>query len=232
MARAASDLYEPESAWYLLRIDLFGAYGADAFTRVQGVRHFDLPRRGDVLGLEGDPGEVAYVVKSGRVNLSRLVEADRRTQLAVLSAGGPFGEAGLPGKSAPREHVVEALEPAGVLVVPAQAFRDLIASRPDVALTITPKKGGPVSRPVETLVFKDVRTRVLEALADLRESRGPAAGAEDVDIGFGPPELADLIGAGRQIVNTLVNELKHEGLLSLAGGVIRVGDPEKLRLLI
>lgn len=232
MARAASDLYETESAWYLLRVDLIATFGAEMVFRAPGVRQFELARRGDLLGLEGDPGEMAYVVKSGRVSLCRLTEDDRRTALAVLPAGGSFGEAGLSGKSAPREHVVEALEPSVVLTMPADSLRAILATRPDFALTVTPKKGPALSRPVAQLVFKDVRTRLLEALADLGEEKGAAAGGEDVDLGLGAPELADLIGAGRQVVNTLVNELKHEGHVSLVGGSIKVGDPEKLRLLI
>ncbi len=232
MARLASDLYEPESAWYLLRVNLFAAFGPDAFAGAPGLRQIELDRRGDLLGLEGDPGELAYVVRSGRVSLGRLTEDHRRTALAVLTTGGPFGEAGLPGKSAPREHAIEALEPASVLVMPAETLRTLVARRPDYCLSITPKRGGTLSRPVASLLFKDVRTRVLEALADLAEAQGAAAGGGEVDLGIGAPELADLIGAGRQIVSTLVNELKHEGELGLAGGTIRVGDPDKLRLLI
>ncbi len=232
MARAASDLYETESAWYLLRVDLLGVFGAEIVLRAPGARQFELARRGELLGLEGDPGELAYVVKSGRVSLCRLTEDEGRTALAVLPAGGPFGEAGLPGKSAPREHVVEALEPSVVLLMPAGSLRRILATRPDFALTVTPKKGSPFSRPVEKLVFRDVRTRVLETLADLGEEKGAAAGGEDVDLGLGAPELADLIGAGRQVVNTLVNELKHEGHVTLAAGSIKVSDPDKLRLLI
>jgi CRP/FNR family cyclic AMP-dependent transcriptional regulator len=229
--RVASELYEPESAWYLLRTDLIGLFGAEAFARVPGAKQYELARRGDVLGLEGDPGELAYVVRSGRVSLSRLVEDERRSAIAVLTVGGPFGEAGLPGKSAPREHVAEALEPSTVVSMPAGSLRAMIASRPDYALTVTPKRGPTLSRPLERLIFKDVRTRIVEALAELAEAREGGA-AEEMDLGIGAPELADLIGAGRQVVNTLVNEFKHEGHLSLAGGTIRVGDPEKLRLLI
>lgn len=232
MARSASDLYEPESAWYLLRVNLFAVFGPNAFGGASGLRQIELGRRGDLLGLEGDPGELAYVVRSGRVSLGRLTEDHRRTALAVLTTGGPFGEAGLPGKSAPREHAIEALEPASVLVMPAETLRSLVVTRPDYCLTVTPKRGGVLNRPVVNLLFKDVRTRALEALADLGEAKGAAAGTDEVDLGIGAPELADLIGAGRQIVSILVNELKHEGELSLVGGSIRVGDPEKLRLLI
>ncbi|HWP34385.1 MAG TPA: Crp/Fnr family transcriptional regulator [Thermodesulfobacteriota bacterium] len=231
MARAAPELFEPESAWYLLRVDLFSVFGPHAFAGASGVRQIELARRGELLGLEGDPGELAYVVKSGRVSLGRLMEDDRRTALAVLSAGEPFGEAGLPGKSAPREHVVEALEPSAVLVMPADTLRSVVATRPDYCLSVTPKRGPALRRPVLGLLFKDVRTRVLEALADLAEEKG-AGGSEGVDLGLGAPELADLVGAGRQVVNTLVNELKRDGHLALVGGAIRVGDPDKLRLLI
>jgi CRP-like cAMP-binding protein len=150
----------------------------------------------------------------------------------VLAAGGPYGEAGLPGKSAPREHVAEALEPSVVVSMPAASLRAVLASRPDYALTVQPKKGPSLSRRIDQLVFKDVRTRVLETLADLAEARGGEAGGAEVDLGIAAPELADLIGAGRQVVHTLVNELKHEGLLTLAAGQIRVGDPDKLRLLL
>jgi CRP/FNR family transcriptional regulator len=232
MVRLASDLDEPESAWYLLRVNLFAAFGPNAFAGAAGLRQIELARRGDLLGLEGDPGELAYVVRSGRVSLSRLADDDRRMALAVLSTGGPFGEAGLLGKSAPREHAVEALEPSVVLVMPADTLRATVATRPDYSLTVTPRKGPALSRPVARLLFKDVRTRVIEALADLGEEKGAAAGEAEVDLGLGASEFADLTGAGRQVVNALVNELKREGHLTVAGGILRVGDPEKLRLLI
>ncbi|HEX3595604.1 MAG TPA: serine/threonine-protein kinase [Polyangiaceae bacterium] len=78
-----------------------------------------LPRRafntGDVIIREGDPGDAAYMIVSGRCRAFRTVGAEQET-LAIMEAGDVFGEMALL-LDGPRAASVEALEPVTVLVL-------------------------------------------------------------------------------------------------------------------
>jgi putative peptide zinc metalloprotease protein len=76
---------------------------------------------GEVVIRQGDSGERFYVVRSGRVKVTRNGEV-----LAELGAGEAFGEIALL-LDVPRTATVTALEPTRLLVLEAHDFRDLLA---------------------------------------------------------------------------------------------------------
>jgi serine/threonine protein kinase len=78
-----------------------------------------LPRKafnpGDVIIREGDPGDAAYMIVSGKCRAYRTVGDDEET-LAIMEGGDVFGEMALI-LEGPRAASVEALEPVTVLVL-------------------------------------------------------------------------------------------------------------------
>jgi len=78
-----------------------------------------LPRKafapGELIIREGDPGDAAYMIVSGRCRAFRSVDAEQET-LAIMESGDVFGEMALL-LDGPRAASVEALEPVTVLVL-------------------------------------------------------------------------------------------------------------------
>lgn len=84
---------------------------------------------GEVIFAEGDPGDVAYMVETGRVEISRETER-RRMVLGEVEAGGLFGEMALI-NDLPRMATATACEPTQCVLIPLSVFhRELERSSP------------------------------------------------------------------------------------------------------
>ncbi len=91
-------------------------------------------RKGDVIIEEGSYGTTAYVIKSGKVEVSELVK-NKKIVLAILEEGQIFGEMGLV-EDQPRSATVTAFEDVQLAVLSRDRFNDLFEENPKVLLPI------------------------------------------------------------------------------------------------
>ena len=91
-------------------------------------------RKGDVIIEKGSYGTCAYVIKSGRVKVSDLVN-NRKKVLAILEAEQIFGEMGLV-EDKPRSVTVMAIEDVQLAVLNRGSFNELFVRNPKVLLPI------------------------------------------------------------------------------------------------
>ena len=83
---------------------------------------------------------------------------------------------------------------------------------------------------LESLVFKDSRSRIIEFLLDLNEKRGQRVGYEWVVRKFMThQEIANFTATSRQTVTTVLNELKSKNLLTFDRKRLLLRDIEKIR---
>ena len=75
---------------------------------------------GDTLFKEGDAGDAAYIVDSGKVGIYKTVEGEQ-VELAVLNPGELFGEMAIVDGSPRMAHAV-AIEESVVIKIPADAL--------------------------------------------------------------------------------------------------------------
>lgn len=80
---------------------------------------------GDYLFREGDPGDEAYLIKSGSVEISRR-QGNRETPLAKVGRGGIIGEMALIDDQ-PRMATARALELVEATVIPKAGFKQRLA---------------------------------------------------------------------------------------------------------
>ncbi len=81
------------------------------------------------------------------------------------------------------------------------------------------------------VTFKEVPARLAETLLQLGENLGercPHGGEIDLR-GVTQQDLADLVGASRSFVSTLINEMKRDGVLGNVGRILCVRDQKALR---
>ncbi len=91
-------------------------------------------RKGEVIIEKGSHGTSAYVIKSGRVEVSELVN-NSKIVLAVLGEKQIFGEMGLV-EDQPRSATVTAAEDVQLTVLNRDSFNELFEKKPKVLLPI------------------------------------------------------------------------------------------------
>jgi CRP-like cAMP-binding protein len=112
-------------------------------------------------------------------------------------------------------------------------FRSLLESRPTLALDIIRAQNDRIRQLRRRLVgvtFKEVPARLAQTLLQLGETLGehcPHGGELDLR-GVTQQDLADLVGASRSFVSTLINEMKRDGHLGNVGRTLCIRDQKAL----
>jgi CRP-like cAMP-binding protein len=184
------------------------------------------------------PGEAltcAYLLKSGRVRLLRVGRNGRKAVFAILRAGDLFGDVFRPEGTSSDELAVASGE-VGLWVLETRTLRAQLESEPALAVEMVRAYADQV-RGLRTrvlgLTFKEVPARLAETLLTVAEAHGERCAHDgETDLrGVTQQDLADLVGASRSFVSTLVNELKREGILGNVGRVLCIRDQKALRRL-
>ena len=186
-----------------------------------------------VIYRPGDTTDRVYLLKNGRVRLMRLGKNSQRSVVSILRAGDLFGELFRP-EGSPIEELAIAAGEAEVWSIEGRDFRAQLEARPTLALDVIKAYAERVRglrQRVLGLTFKEVPARLAETLLILSEAHGercPHGGETDLR-GITQQDLADLVGASRSFVSTLINEMKRDGVLGNVGRILCVRDQKSLR---
>ncbi len=188
---------------------------------------------GAVIYRASDAADRVYLVKSGRVRLMRQGRGNHRSLLAVLRKGDLFGEL-LRSEDAAMEELAVASGPTQVWSIGNRDFRALIETRPGLAVDIIRamnERLRTMRRRLLGLTIREVPARLAEILLMLGEAHGercPHGGEVDLKV-VTQQDLADLLGASRSFVSTLINDLKRDSLLGNVGRTLCLRDLRGLK---
>ncbi len=216
----------------LMQTPLFSALDPEAATALRASMVELRARKGDVIFVEGEPGDRLYVVVEGKVVLGQSAADGRETLLAVQGPGEMFGELSLfdPGV---RTSTATALTDVVVLGLGREALRPWLTGRPEVAEALLQALARRLRRTNEAmsdLVFSDVPGRVSKALLDLKDKFGiERSGEWLVEHDMTQEELAQLVGASRETVNKALADFVHRGWLRVEQRSVTILDLERLQ---
>lgn len=187
-----------------------------------------------VIYRPGEQADRVFLLKRGRVRLVRTGRAAARSVIAILREGDLFGEAALGAATVLSEEQAVASGEAEIWSIPATEFRTLVETRPSLALDVLRAQNQRLTEMRRRLMgatFKEVPARLADLILQLGETLGescPHGGEIDLR-GVTQQDLADLVGASRSFVSTLVNEMKREGALGNVGRTLCIRDQTALR---
>jgi CRP/FNR family transcriptional regulator, cyclic AMP receptor protein len=189
---------------------------------------------GEAIFREGDSGDTCYVVRSGRVRVTRRHSDGRSLTLAEMSTGQMFGELAMfDGET--RSATVEAVEDTSALALLAGDVRRLLLSHPEIAVKMLSGVAGRLRAANERLArqsFQTVAGRVASALLGQVESRrtdGAGDNGSPVLIEATQAQIAQLAGASRESASRFLAKLERAGLITTGRGKVLVHDPDALR---
>ncbi|MCU0967338.1 MAG: Crp/Fnr family transcriptional regulator [Rubrivivax sp.] len=184
----------------------------EQLARRGGVRSFPAQA---ILVNEGDTTRSVYIVLSGRLKVYSGDESGREIVLTELGPGQYFGELSLDGE--PRSASVKTLEPARCCIVQPDDWEAFLAEHPPFAAHVARRLVRQVRRltaQVRALALQDVYRRV----ATLLEQSSETEGAHRVlRHRLTQQDIADRVGASREMVNRVMKELTTGGYVALDG---------------
>ena len=169
---------------------------------------------------EGDVASSLYIVLAGHLKVYASSDEGRDVVLADVGPGDYFGEISLDGGE--RSASVVATEPTTCVVVPGAELRDFLAVHPDFAQHLVMRLITTVRRltaQVKSFALQDVYGRLTRLLLEQSE---PVGEERVLRTTFTQQDLADRIGASREMVNRVMKELVTGGYVGQRDGRIVV----------
>jgi CRP/FNR family cyclic AMP-dependent transcriptional regulator len=177
-----------------------------------------------VLINEGDVADTLFIILSGRVKVYAGNEAGKEVILNEHGPGEYVGEVPLDGGV--RSASVMTLEPTTCALVTGANLREFIATHPDFALHLIRNlilRVRTLTDSVKSLALDDVYGRVVGLLQKLAV---PEGGHRAVPQRLTQQEIADRVGASREMVSRIFKELTVGGYLSVqAGRIVLLKNP-------
>ncbi len=201
-----------DKVWYLTRINLFAGIGESEMQRVAEratMRAFD---RGKVILHPGQRQELVYLIKEGRVKLSRY-SSDGREQILTL----------------------QAIEDTLICVLNRGDFLTLVRRQPEVMLAVVKvlaERLRVAEEEIADLAFQDVPGRLASLLLRLGEAYGERDGGRlRLTLRLTHQDIASMIGATRETVTSTLSRFRDAGLIVTEHRYIVIRNPEGLRRL-
>jgi len=174
--------------------------------------------RGTTIVEEGLAGDYMYIIREGRVKVTKLSDDGREKILDFLDEGAFVGEMALL-ERAPRSASVKTLSPVRVLALSRADFMGILRKSPDLALAVIQelsRRLRTVNDQASALSFQRVKDRTKGLLLRLAKEPGEAGGRGRTP-SLTHQQIADMIGTSRETVTRVVKELKTSGWLEQEG---------------
>jgi CRP-like cAMP-binding protein len=182
-------------------------------------------QRGELLLLEGEPGEWMYYVQSGLIKVFKTSPDGREQVLRLFHAGDTFNEVPM-FDGGPNPASAMALEDSVVFGLSRQDIQRLLVEHPALARSVIQVLASRLRNLVglvEDLSFRHVKSRVARALL-----------MHGVELAPGTPhrltqqDLAAVVGTAREVVGRALKALEQDGALHLDQGRITILDQQLL----
>ncbi len=221
-----------QSLWYLENIDMMGIFcpkkiGAG---EMEHKVHKTF-KKGEYIYLPDEYSDKIFFLTGGRVKIGTYAESGKEITKAILGKGEVFGELAMVGETSRRDFAL-AMEETMVCIMTVEEMKSMMREHSGLSLFLMKVMGSRVlemEQRLESLVFKDSRTRIIEFLKNLAAKKGQRVGYEMLVRKFlTHQEIANLTATSRQTVTTVLNELRNKNILIFNRRRLLIRDMDKL----
>ncbi|MEO1049051.1 MAG: Crp/Fnr family transcriptional regulator [Bacteroidota bacterium] len=224
---------ENTGIWYFESVDLFNILCPHKVKTIPDKHHFNDFKKDQYIYFPNQPSKYIYMIADGRVKIGSYTEDGREIVKAILGRGEVFGELALTGEQKRGDFAQSMEDGTSVCPMSIDDMQELMAEDKELSFKIFKLIGFRIKRlerKLESMVFKDARSRIVDFIKELAEQRGKKVGFETmVRTRLTHKDIASLTGTSRQTVTTILNELKEQNLINFDRRQILVRDMEKLR---
>jgi len=203
----------------LKQIPIFSCLDDDSLDRLWRVAVRKKFGRNTVLLSEGDITDSLYVIVSGKVKTVITDENGREIILSISGAGDYFGEmAMIDGE--PRSATIITREVCQMLVFSKADLKESLRANPDMVFTLLKglvKRLRETDKKIESIALMDVYGRIAQLLMQMAETKDDV---HKIDEPLTHQEIANMVGASREMVSRILSELIRGGFISVEKKII------------
>ena len=174
---------------------------------------------------EGLPGDYMYVIREGRVKVTKASEDGREKIMNFLEAGDFFGDMSLLDQ-APRTASVKTLEESWLLALSRRDFIQLLRGSPDFSIAVIQEltqRLRDTNEQASSMSFQRVKARA-RGLFERIAQEDPDKDGQRLTPALTHQQIADMIGTSRETVTRVIKQLKQDGWLSQEGKRYAIPD--------
>lgn len=202
--------------WYLENIDLTKLLCPIKIGNVMDNHMYKVVKKGEFVFHPNDAQKQIYFIAEGKVKIGAVGEGGKEVTKIILGKGEVFGEFAILGEES-KNDFAQALEDTKLCVSGQEDIKNLMRDHNQLSLFFLKMFGSrllKMEKRLESLVFKDSRTRILEFVIEQIEQNGTRVGYEwVVRPNLTHQDIANLTATSRQTVTTVMNELKQSKLM-------------------
>jgi len=222
-----------QSFWFLENIDLPGLLCPNKLSDSNLHEHQSKEfKKGSTIYLPEDDSDKLFFINEGRIKIGIYGTSGKEVIKAILGKGEVFGELALVGEEKRRDFAY-ALEDTNVCVITMDELKSLMVDHSGLQLFLMKVIGRrvmTVEKRLESLVFKDSRSRIVEYLLELANRKGQRVGYELLVRKFNThQEIANLTATSRQTVTTILNELRSKNIITFDRKRLLIRDLDVLQ---
>lgn len=182
----------------------------------------------DFLFRQGDHCTYVFWIKSGIVKLSHLTAQGTEITTALLREGDVIGSLHENHTGLIMEETAQTLTEAVYYRLACCDFRALLLQHTVLAWEVLEQiytRQQKIERKLRTILTQPVEVRLAETLLELAGMFGiQCTHGYALEIYLTQQEVADLIGASRPVVSTILNDLRNRGMLDYTRDQICIND--------
>lgn len=190
--------------------------------------------RNDFLFMEEDSVNEIILIDNGKVKVGQYDEKGNETVIYFSGKGEILGQMALLGETRHRSFAEVMEDGTQVCKMSVQKAMQLTRDYVPFALEMNRRISGHVrklERRIEILLFKSVRTRLMEFIKDLAKEYGRQRdNGIWISHALTQSDIATLIGTSRKSASLVLNEMEDEGMISFDRRHIFIHDPRQLNL--
>ena len=214
------------------QIEFFNCLNENEKTYLAERSEIKVKGRYNYVYLADEPSSHLNILLKGTIKIGTHSNDGKEIIKSIIHPQAMFGEMSVMGQEKRVDFAKSMNSGVEYFTVDKKVFAQLMKSNSDMSAAFMSDIGKRLTRAetrLESLIFKDARSRIIDFLKDSLEKRGRQVGFEVMfKHSLTQQDIANLTGTSRQTVTSVLNELKKENLIYFTRKSILVRDVAKL----
>lgn len=222
----------PQSIWYAEQVNLEALFISNPSLETEFQARKKVIKKGNYIYLPEEVSNKIYFILNGKVKIGTFRDNEKEIVTAILQTGDVFSEMSILGEKIRKDFAISTTDCTLVAFTKSE-LNVLMKNHSALSILmmrIMNERVIEMEDRLESLIFKDSRTRILEFLISRIEKSGQRIGYEWVLRNFiTHQDIASLTSTSRQTVTMILNDLRNNNIIQFDRKRLLVRDLDKLK---